>query len=93
MPPEPEKKRDINMARVQNYGTTAETPLPQLQASLDSLQPGQKVSIDNTKSAILRIRENLTKRRAEIPGADSHLEYIEALLIAEANGQLQFKEE
>lgn len=81
------------MPRIQNYGTTAETPLPQLQSSLENLQPGQKVSIDNKKSSILRIRENLTKRRAEIPGADSHLEYIEALLIAEANGQLQFKEE
>lgn len=59
--------------------------------TLSNLQPGQKAFCPNSKDEILKIRENLTKRRADIPGADSHLEYIEALLIAEANGQLEFR--
>ena len=79
------------MPRVNNVDTVAETPLPQLRAALEVLKPGEKISIANTKEEILRTRENLTKRRAEIPGADSHLEYIEALLVAEASGQLNFK--
>jgi hypothetical protein len=79
------------MPRVKNLDTKAETPLPQLQSLLENLAPGQKIQIGNSKEEILKIRENLTKKRAEIPGADCHIEYIEALLIAEANGQLQFK--
>lgn len=79
------------MPRVQNLDTKAETPLPQLQEALRNLQPGQKISINNTRSEILKIRENITKKRAEILGADSHLDYIEALLIAEAEGKLDFK--
>lgn len=79
------------MARVQNVDTRAETPLPQLREALEALKPGQKVKIDNTREEILRTKENLTRRRHEIPGADDHLEYIEALLIAEASGQLEFR--
>jgi hypothetical protein len=79
------------MTRVQNHDTNADTPLPQLRTSIQNLLPGQKVNVGNTRSEILKIRENLTKKRAEIPGADSHLEYIEALLIAEAEGKLEFK--
>ena len=79
------------MPRVNNIDTQVETPLPQLREALAHLQPGQKVHINNTREEILRARENLTKKRAEIFGADSHLEYIEALLVAEASGQLQFK--
>ena len=79
------------MPRVNNLDTQVDTPLPQLREALARLQPGQKVHINNTREEILRTRENLTKKRAEIFGADSHLEYIEALLVAEAGGQLQFK--
>ena len=79
------------MPRVKNVDTKTETPLPQLQDAISALQPGQKVSIANTKEEILKIRENVTKRRHEIHGADSHLEYIESLLLAEAQGQLEFK--
>ena len=77
--------------RVRNIDTKAETPLPQLQEMLRRLPAGQKLNIENTKEEILRTRENITKRRHEIPGADSHLDYIEALLLAEASGQLDFK--
>jgi hypothetical protein len=79
------------MPRVQNVDTKTETPLPQLQEALRNLNPGEKISCANTRAEILRTRENLTKRRHEIYGADSHLEYIEALLLAEAQGQLEFK--
>ena len=79
------------MPRVNNVDVRAETPLSELNRTLNDLQTGQKASCSNTKEEILKIRENLTRRRAEIPGADSHLEYVEALLIAEANGQLEFK--
>jgi hypothetical protein len=81
----------MSRVRVQNVDTTADTPLPQLREAINNLQPGQKIHIANTREEILRTRENITKRRAEIPGADSHLEYIEALLVAEASGQLLFK--
>jgi hypothetical protein len=77
--------------RGKNYDTKTETPLPRLREALENLKPGEKISCDNTKDEILRTRENLTKRRHEIYGADSHLEYIEALLLAEAQGQLSFK--
>jgi len=79
------------MSRVNNLDTKVETPLPQLRKTIEALQPGQKIEIENTKEEILRTRENLTRRRAELPGADDHLDYIEALLIAEANDQLRFK--
>lgn len=78
------------MPRVNNYATEVQTPLPQLNEQLKNLQPGQKINVTNTKEEILRTRENLIRNRANIPGADSHLEYVEALLIAEANGKLQF---
>jgi len=80
------------MPRVNNLDTQVPTPLPELRDALAKLQPGQKVNINNTKEEILKIRENLMKKRAEIYGADSHLEYVEALLVAEASGQLQFKQ-
>lgn len=79
------------MGRVRNGNTNAATPLEELKVKLTELSPGEKVLIENTKVDILRTRANLTKRRAEIPGADDHLEYIEALIIAEAEGKLQFK--
>lgn len=79
------------MPRVPNVDTKVETPLPQLQEALQKLPTGQKVFIANTKEEILKVRENLTKRRHEIYGADSHLEYIEELLVAEASGRLEFK--
>ena len=79
------------MPRVPNYNTTAPTPLEDLRRALESLEPGKKVSIANTKDEILRTQRNLMARRSEIPGADSHLEYIEALLVAEAEGKLEFR--
>jgi len=79
------------MARVNNLDSQAQTPLATFNKTLNDLRPGQKAFCPNTKDEILKIRENLTKRRSDIPGADSHLEYVEALLIAEANGQLEFK--
>ena len=79
------------MSRNKTLDIKVETPLHQLNESLKNLQQGQKVYINNTKEEILKIRENLTRKRAEIPGADQHLEYIETLLIADANGQLVFK--
>jgi hypothetical protein len=79
------------MPRVQNALSTAPTPINDLRVALENLESGKKVTIDNTKEEILRTQRNLGLRRAEIPGADSHLEYIEALLIAEAEGKLEFK--
>ena len=79
------------MPRVNNIDTKVETPLPQLREALAKLKPGEKVYCNNSKEEILRTRENITKRRHEIYGADSHLEYIEELLMAEAQGQLSFK--
>ena len=79
------------MPRVNNLDVRAETPLAEFNRTLAELQPGQKAFCSNTKEEILKVKENLTRRRADIPGADSHLEYVEALLIAEANGQLEFK--
>lgn len=79
------------MPRVQNVDTVTETPLPKLREAISNLKPGEKVQCDNSREEILRIRENITKRRHEIYGADSHLEYVEALLLAEAQGQLVFK--
>lgn len=65
-------------------------PIEELREALAQLQPGKKVLCPNRKSEILKAKENLTRGRADIPGADHHLEYIDALLIAEANGQLEF---
>jgi len=79
------------MPRVQNADTKVETPLPQLQEALRNLKPGEKIRCENSKDEILRTRANITKRRHEIYGADSHLDYIEALLLAEAQGQLEFR--
>lgn len=79
------------MPRVSNLDTIADTPLPQLQEALKSLKPGEKIQYGNTREEILKIRENITKRRHEIVGADSHLDFIEALLMAEASGQLDFR--
>lgn len=79
------------MPRFNNTDPQAEMTLSSFNQTLSNLQPGQKAFCPNSKDEILKIRENLTKRRADIPGADSHLEYIEALLIAEANGQLEFR--
>lgn len=80
------------MPRVNNLDVEVKTPLPDLYKAIENLQPGQKIFCPNTKNEILKTKENLTRRRHEIPGADHHIEYIEALLIAEANGQLSFKD-
>jgi hypothetical protein len=79
------------MPRVNNVDTKAETPLPELQKAIANLKHGEKVQCPNSKAEILKIQENITRRRADIPGADSHLEYIEAMIIAEAEGKLEFR--
>ena len=79
------------MPRVNNVDTKAETPLPELKRALANLKPGEKVTCPQSKAEILKVQENITKRRHEIPGADSHLEYIEAMIIAEAEGKLEFR--
>lgn len=79
------------MARANNLDVKVETPLPELNRALEALKPGEKVRCPNTKTEILKVQENLMRRRHEIPGADSHLEYIEAMIIAEANGSLEFR--
>lgn len=78
------------MSRVNNFATQVPTPLPELNAALKTLEPGQKLKINNSRHEILKIQENLLKNRSTITGADSHLEYVEALLLAEANGKLEF---
>jgi hypothetical protein len=67
------------------------TPIETLRTALSQLQPGQRIQFSNTKEEILKIRENVTRNRSTIPGADNHLEYIEALLVAEAENRLDFK--
>ena len=67
------------------------TPIESLRSALASLQPDQRISFPNTKEEILKIKENLTRNRSTIQGADTHLEYVEALLIAEAENRLVFK--
>lgn len=80
------------MARVRTPESDAvETPLKLLRENIAALEPGKKVFCNNTKDEILKVQRNIGMRRAEIPGADAHLEYIEAMLIAEAEGQLEFK--
>ncbi len=67
------------------------TPLPELRRALASLKSGEKVKCPNSREEILRIRENLTRNRAEIVGADDHIDYIEAMIVAEAEGKLEFR--
>lgn len=78
------------MPRVNNLDAQVQTPLPQLQSLLAALRPGEHVTVEQTKADFLKVKENLTRRRHEIPGADNHLEYIDACLIAEASGKLKF---
>ena len=80
------------MAKVRNTSDEkVVTPLPELRRALASLKPGEKVQCPNTREEILRIRENLTRNRAEIVGADDHIDYIEAMIVAEAEGNLEFR--
>jgi hypothetical protein len=67
------------------------TPLEELRKTIDGLKPGEKILCPNTKEEILRTQSNLMKKRLEIAGADHHLMYIDALLIAEAEGVLTFR--
>jgi TusA-related sulfurtransferase len=80
------------MTKVLNANTTVPTPLPMLREALENLKPGQKVNVEMTREEVLRTQRNLLQRRHEIPGADSHLEYIEAMIIAEADGKLSFRQ-
>lgn len=78
------------MPKVLNANTSAKTPLPELQEKLSTLKPGEFITFPQSKAEVLKARENLTRRRHEIPGADDHLEYVEACLVAEASGKLKF---
>lgn len=80
------------MPRVNNATSDISvTPLAQLEDLLAVVKPGEKITLPQTKDEFLKVQKNLTQRRHEIPNADAHLAYIEACLIAEARGQLQFK--
>lgn len=68
----------------------AETPLAELEEKLATLQPGQHITFPQSRVEVVKVKENLTRHRHEIPGADAHLAYIEACLLAEARGQLKF---
>ena len=80
------------MPKVLNLDTKVDTPLPQLRQALANLKPGEKISFGMSKEELFRTQRNLMQRRHEIPGADSHLEYIEAIVIAEAEGKLSFRQ-
>ena len=80
------------MAKVRNTSDEkVATPLPELRRALASLKSGEKVKCPNSREEILRIRANLTRNRAEIVGADDHIDYIEAMIVAEAEGKLEFR--
>ena len=79
------------MPRVKNTESdTKITPLSELEDKLSKLSPGEFVTFPQSKAEVLKVQENLTRRRHEIPGADAHLRYVEACLIAEAGGKLKF---
>ncbi|NBT35732.1 MAG: hypothetical protein EBT03_09385 [Betaproteobacteria bacterium] len=79
------------MPRVNNTASdTDSTPLAELEQKLQALSAGQFVTFPQSKSEVLKVRENLTRRRHEIPNADAHLAYLEACLLAEAKGKLKF---
>lgn len=79
------------MPRINNATSdTSKTPLSELEEKLNALQPGQHITFPQSRGEVLKIRENLTRRRHEIPNADAHLSYLEACLLAEAQGKLQF---
>lgn len=79
------------MPRINNATSdTQGTPLAELESKISGLKPGQHITFPQTKGEVLQVKENLTRRRHEIPNADAHLTYIEACLIAEARGQLKF---
>lgn len=80
------------MPKVLNLDTKVDTPLPQLREAIANLKPGEKVSFGMSREELLRTQKNLMQRRHEIPGADSHLEYVEAIIIAEAEGKLSFRQ-
>lgn len=80
------------MPRVNNTTSdTSATPLAELEEKLRTLQPGQRITFPQSKGEILKIRENLLRRRHEVSNADAHLQYLEACLLAEASGKLEFK--
>jgi hypothetical protein len=72
--------------------TTPTTPLEALRNALNSLMNGQKVLCPNSREEILKAKENLTRNRSTIKEADYHIEYIDAMLVAEAEGKLNFKD-
>ena len=79
------------MPRINNAtSNTTATPLAELEEKLGALQPGQVITFPQSKGEVLKVKENLTRRRHEIPNADGHLAYLEACLLAEANGKLRF---
>ena len=57
----------------------------------DARRRGISLSIGNTRDELLRIKENVTKKRMDIPGADAIVEYIEEVLIAGLEGYVTFK--
>ena len=58
----------------------------------DARRRGTSLTIGNTRDELLRVKENVTKKRVDIPGADAIVEYIEEVLIAGIEGHVIFKE-
>ena len=58
----------------------------------DARRRGTSLTIGNTRDELLRVKENVTKKRVDIPGADAIVEYIEEVLIAGLEGHVIFKE-
>jgi len=58
----------------------------------DARRRGTSLTIGNTREELVRVKENVTKKRVDIPGADAIVEYIEEVLIAGLEGHVIFRE-
>ena len=71
----------------------SEKVLSEFRASLASAKKSRvPLAIGNSREELLKIKENITKKRLDIPGADAMIEYIEEVLIAGLDGYVVFKE-
>lgn len=81
-----------NLVKESSAGTESEKVLTDFRSCLaDAKKTGVKLAIGNTREELLRIKENVTKKRMDIPGADAIVEYIEEVLIAGHEGHVTFK--
>lgn len=80
------------LVRESAQSAESERVLSQFRVDLASAKKmGTTLSIGNTRDELLRIKENVTKKRLDIPGADAIVEYIEEVLIAGLEGHVTFK--